>query len=113
MRYKILESFIDEKTCAELISDAKKYSQNDNLKVLNNRLILPSSSIGFLLKKKLVTKKFLSSIFNSFCKIFRKDCEFRYSCNLFQTSDFSNRFKKPILLDGKINLLFKTFKLSF
>ena len=38
---------------------------------------------------------------------------YSYSCNLFQTSDFSIRFKKPILLDGKINLLFKTFKLSF
>ncbi len=47
MNYKILENFIDEKTCKNLISDAKKYSQEDHLKVQNNRLILPSSSINF------------------------------------------------------------------
>ena len=42
MNYKILENFIDEKTCKNLISDAKKYSQEDNLKVQNNRLISDS-----------------------------------------------------------------------
>ena len=59
MDYKILENFIDEKTCIELIADAKKYSSNDNLKVQNNRSILPSSSIGFLnlIEKSNVWKK--------------------------------------------------------
>ena len=59
MDYKILENFIDEKTCIKLIADAKKYSSNDNLKVQNNRSILPSSSIGFLnlLDKSNVWKK--------------------------------------------------------
>ena len=47
MNYKILENFIDEKSCVELISDAKKYSTNDQLKVQNERSILPSSSQGF------------------------------------------------------------------
>jgi Rps23 Pro-64 3,4-dihydroxylase Tpa1-like proline 4-hydroxylase len=48
MNYKILENFIDKKSCLELIDDAKKYSHNDHLKVQNERLILPSSSINFL-----------------------------------------------------------------
>ena len=29
MHYKILENFIDENTCIELIADAKKYSSNE------------------------------------------------------------------------------------
>ena len=78
MRYKIVESFIDKKTCAKLISDAKKYSQNDNLKVLNNRSILPSSGIGFLnlIEKSEVWKKlheYLNS--QSFLKILQKELE--------------------------------------
>ena len=46
MNYKILENFIDEKSCLELISDAQKYSLNDHLKVQNERLILPSSKLS-------------------------------------------------------------------
>ena len=31
MDYKILENFIDEKTCIKLIADAKKYSYLDEI----------------------------------------------------------------------------------
>ncbi len=48
MNYKILENFIDENLCLELIADAEKYSSNDHIKVQNERLILPSSSNKFL-----------------------------------------------------------------
>ena len=76
MNYKILENFIDEKTCKNLISDAKKYSQEDHLKVQNNRLILPSSSINFskLLDKSNEWKK-LHDYLNSkiFLNILQKE----------------------------------------
>lgn len=105
MRYKILESFIDEKTCAELISDAKKYSQNDNLKVLNNRLILPSSSIGFLnlIEKSEAWNKlheYLNS--QSFLKILQKELKIDEK-NFLVTNFFFN--KKPSSLLKKYKTL--------
>lgn len=48
MKYKILENFLDKNFCEKLIEDANNYSKNDHIPVLNNRLILPSSSIPFL-----------------------------------------------------------------
>ena len=47
MNHKILDEFLDEKICQSLIEDAKKYSINEHIKVQNNRLILPSSSLSF------------------------------------------------------------------
>ena len=59
MNHKILDQFLDEKTCQTLIDEAKKYSENSHIKVQNNRLILPSSGSDFL---KLIEK----SIFEKF-----------------------------------------------
>lgn len=105
MRYKILENFIDEKTCYELISEAKKYSQNDNLKVLNNRSILPSSSINFLnlIEKSEVWKKlheYLNS--QSFLKVLQKELEINDK-NFVVTNFFFN--KKPSFLLKKYKML--------
>ncbi len=48
MNYKILENFIDTSLCYDLIKDADTFSGNDHIQVLNNRLLLPSSSLSFL-----------------------------------------------------------------
>jgi len=48
MNYKIIENFIDKKTCFDLIKDADIFAKDDHVKVLNERLILPSSSLSFL-----------------------------------------------------------------
>ena len=48
MNYKILENFIDKSLCSDLIKDADTFSGNDHIQVLNNRLLLPSSSLSFL-----------------------------------------------------------------
>ena len=47
MNYKILENFIDTSLCYDLIKDADTFSGNDHIQVLNNRLLLPSSSLSF------------------------------------------------------------------
>ena len=80
MNYKILENFIDEKSCLELISDAQKYSLNDHLKVQNERLVLPSSSKAFLrlINKSNAWKK-LHNYLNSqnFLKILQDQLEIK------------------------------------
>ena len=48
MNYKIIENFIDDSLCSRLINDADIFSRNDHIQVLNNRLLLPSSSLSFL-----------------------------------------------------------------
>ena len=49
IKYKIIENFIEEKTCNELVSDAKKILKlNSEKEILNNnRLIVNSTSITF------------------------------------------------------------------
>ena len=48
MIYKVIENFLDKDFCKLLIEDAEKYSKNDHIKVLNNRLLLPSTSLSFI-----------------------------------------------------------------
>ena len=108
MDYKILENFIDEKTFIKLIADAKKYSSNDNLKVQNNRSILPSSSIGFLnlLDKSNVWKK-LHEYLNSetFLKILQNELKIKDKnisiTNFFFTNKPSYLLKKYKTLNSK------------
>ena len=59
MHYKILENFLKKEFCESLINDANTFSKNDHISVLNNRLILPSSSLSFLnlLKKSFAWQK--------------------------------------------------------
>ena len=76
MNHKILEQFLDENTCRILIDEANKYSTDSHIKVQNNRLILPSSSLAFLnlikksdswkkLHDKLNSKDFLNTLTNA------------------------------------------------
>jgi len=48
MHFNIIENFLDIKFCESLIKDANTFSKNDHISVLNNRLLLPSSSLSFL-----------------------------------------------------------------
>ena len=66
MHYKILENFLNKEFCESLINDANTFSKNDHISVLNNRLILPSSSLSFLnLLKKSPSWKKLHTRLNS------------------------------------------------
>jgi Rps23 Pro-64 3,4-dihydroxylase Tpa1-like proline 4-hydroxylase len=66
MNHKVLDNFIDKETCNKLISDAKKFAQNEHTKVQNDRLIIPSSSLAFLnLLQKSDTWKELHNNLNS------------------------------------------------
>ena len=53
MIYKVIDDFLNEKLCKDLIIDANLYCRNVHTKVLNQRLLLPSTSLAFieLLKK--------------------------------------------------------------
>ena len=53
MNFKVIDNFIDINQCEKLIQDAEKYCYNDHINVLNDRLLLPSTSDSFinLLKK--------------------------------------------------------------
>ena len=53
MKYKVIDNFLSEELCNNLIEDAEKFSKDDHIKVLNERLLLPSTSLFFsnLLKK--------------------------------------------------------------
>jgi hypothetical protein len=123
MNYKILENFIDEKSCLELISDAEKYSSNDRLKVQNERSILPSSSKGFLnlinqsntwakLHKYLNSQSFLETLQQ---QLELKNQNFLITNFFFQEKPnyFLNKYKKlnskKISTIGNINLFFYLF----
>ncbi len=120
MNYKILENFIDEKSCVELISDAKKYSTNDQLKVQNERSILPSSSQGFynLIQKSKAWNK-LHQYLNSqdFLKLLQDQLKIqnqKYLVTNFFFNENPNSFlkkyknlnSKKISTIGTINLFF-------
>ena len=64
MNHKILDQFLDEKTCQTLIDEAKKYSENSHIKVQNNRLILPSSGLDFLklIEKSISWKNYMTNL---------------------------------------------------
>jgi len=53
MKYKIINNFLSDSFCDQLISDANKYSKDDHVEVLNYRKLLTSTSLSFinLLKK--------------------------------------------------------------
>ena len=59
MKYKIINNFLSDKFCEELIFDANKYSKDDHIEVLNYRKLLPSTSLSFinLIKKSDVWRK--------------------------------------------------------
>ena len=123
MNYKIHENFIDEKSCLELIADAKKYSSNDHLKVQNERLIIPSSSHAFLnLIDKSEAWKKLHKYLNShkFLKLLQNHLQIEdqnyFVTNYFfveKPNYFLRKYKtlnsKKISMIGTMNLFFYIF----
>ncbi len=66
MIYKVIDNFLDEKFCNNLILDANLYCNNVHTKVLNERLLLSSTNLAFLeLLKKSVYWKDLHNQINS------------------------------------------------
>jgi len=120
MKYKILENFLDKDFCEKLIEDANHYSKNDHIPVLNNRLILPSSSISFLklikkskswnkLHKKLNSQVFLKDILNYLNienhNFYVTNFFFNENPNFF-LEKYKNINSKKISNIGNLNLIF-------
>ena len=120
MIYKVIENFLDESFCKSLIEDAEKYSKNDHIKVLNNRLLLPSTSLSFLnlinnskhwrqLHEKINSQDFLDDlILNLNINTMNlKVANFFYNKN---PNTFLNRYKiinsKQLSTVGSLNLIF-------
>ena len=123
MHYKILENFLNKEFCESLINDANTFSKNDHISVLNNRLILPSSSLSFLnlLKKSPSWKKlhtrlnsqiFLDTLLNQL-NLKKKDFTvtnffFNEKPNILQKK-YKHLNSKSISTIGNINLTFYIF----
>jgi hypothetical protein len=123
MHYKILENFLNKEFCESLINDANTFSKNDHISVLNNRLILPSSSLSFLnlLKKSPSWKKlhtrlnsqiFLDTLLNQL-NLKKKDFTvtnffFNEKPNILQKK-YKHLNSKSISTIGNINLAFYIF----
>ena len=123
MHYKILENFLNKEFCESLINDANTFSKNDQISVLNNRLILPSSSLSFLnlLKKSPSWKKlhtrlnsqiFLDTLLNQL-NLKKKDFTvtnffFNEKPNILQKK-YKHLNSKSISTIGNINLTFYIF----
>tara|TARA_Y100000816_G_C26094818_1_gene579135 strand:- start:700 stop:1536 length:837 start_codon:yes stop_codon:yes gene_type:complete len=123
MNHKILEQFLDEETCATLIDEANKYSTGSHIKVQNNRLILPSSSLAFLslieksnswkkLHDKLNSKDFLNTLTDA---LNIKNHEFVVTNFFFNTrpNNLLKKYKeinsKKLSTVGNVNLIFYFF----
>lgn len=95
MKYFVIDNFISNELCEKLIFDATKV-QNDHIKVLNDRMLLPSTSISFSNLKKnslnwkklddhLSSQKFLQEL----CKKLNINDENYIVTNFFQKSTYS------------------------
>ena len=120
MNYKILENFIDANLCSKLINDANIFAENDHIQVLNNRLLLPSSSLSFLnlldkseswkkLHDQLNSKNFLNTLLESL-NLDKQDFSvtnyfFNYKPNKIQKK-YKELNSKNISTIGNINLIF-------
>ena len=123
MNYNILENFLEQSLCEKLIIDAKTFSFNDHVPVLNNRMILPSSSISFLnlinkssawqnLHDNLNSDNFLLQLL-SLLNIENKDFEitnffFNKNPNFF-LKKYKTLNTKKISTIGNLNLIFYFF----
>ena len=120
MIYKVIENYLDENFCKLLIDDAEKYSKNDHIKVLNNRLLLPSTSLSFInlinnseywnkLHNKINSQNFLDNLMSN---LDIKNENFKITNFFFNKnpSTFLNRYKtinsKQLSTIGNINLIF-------
>ena len=115
-----MENYLDENFCKLLIDDAEKYSKNDHIKVLNNRLLLPSTSLSFInlinnseywnkLHNKINSQNFLDNLMSN---LDIKNENFKVTNFFFNKnpSTFLNRYKtinsKQLSTIGNINLIF-------
>ncbi len=120
MKYKVIDNFLSEELCNNLIEDAEKFSKNDHIKVLNERLLLPSTSLFFsnLLKKsnywnalheKLNSQEFLNTLMKN---LEIDDQNFVITSFFFNKNPgfFLNKYKKlnsqKISTIGNLNLIF-------
>ena len=123
MKYKIINNFLSDKFCEELIFDANKYSKDDHIEVLNHRKLLPSTSLSFinLIKKsdvwkklhnKLNSQKFLNDLIEY---LDFKDQNYTVTNFFFEEnpSDYLKKYKstnqKVLSNVGSLNLIFYQF----
>ena len=123
MKYKVIENFFDENFCKKLIEDAEKYSNDDHIKVLNERLLLPSTSLSYLkllnnsqnwfeLHKNLNSQNFLNTLIDS---LGIKDDKFHVTNFFFnyKPDNFLSKYKelnaKKISTIGNFGLFFYLF----
>ena len=120
MNYKILENFIDANLCSKLINDANIFAENDHIQVLNNRLLLPSSSLSFLnllnkseswqkLHDQLNSQNFLNTLLESL-NLDKQDFSVTNFFFNYKPHKIQKRYKelnsKNISTIGNINLIF-------
>ncbi len=120
MHFKILENFLDSEFCKSLIDDANTFSKDDHISVLNNRLLLPSSSLSFLnllnkstswkkLHEKLNSQIFLDTLLEELNIDKKKFTVTNFFFN-YKPSVFQKKYKylnsKNISTIGNINLFF-------
>ena len=123
MHYKILDNFLDKEICESLIIDANIFAKNDHITVLNNRMILPSSSLAFLnllnkstawqkLHDKLNSQSFLNNLLNELNLDIKNFTVTNFFFNS-RPNTFQKKYKylnsKNISTIGNINLLFYSF----
>jgi len=120
MKYKVIDNFLEKKNCERLINDAEKFSKNDHIKVLNERMLLPSTSFGYLnllekssawdeLQKKLNSEEFLKLLLENLNlkENYFKITNFFYSKNPhFLLKKFKELNSKKISMIGNLNLIF-------
>ena len=120
MKYKVIDNFLDQTFCENLILEADKHCKNDHIEVLNNRLLLPSTSLAFisLIKKskfwkdlhdKLNSQEFLNLLINTL-EIKKEKfliSNFFYDTNPnFLLKKYKNLNTKKISTIGNLNLFF-------
>ena len=111
MNYKIIDNFINKNMCHTLIEEANLFAKDDHVKVLNDRLILPSTSISFLqLINKSKSWKNLHEYLNSqdFLKTLLNSLDIRE--NNYEITNFFFNYK-PTKLLKKYKLL-NSYKIS-
>ena len=123
MHYKILENFLDKEFCESLIVDANTFAKDDHITVLNNRLILPSSSLAFVnllnksttwqkLHNKLNSQLFLNNLLDELNLNIKNFTVTNFFFNS-NPSTLQKKYKqlnsKNISTIGNINLLFYSF----
>lgn len=121
MIYKIIDNFLDKKTCEELIKDANLFSDS-HIEALNKRMLLMSTSLRYqnlLNKSPAWNKLHLKINSNTFLNFALENLEIKKKfeiTNFYNTkkpSSLLKRFKdlnnKSLSIIGNLNLIFYLF----